>query len=128
MLSYIIAITIIVLVFAYFKSLSPALRKEQASVIRDTATIGIVATAKFSKEAMSATYKTGTLVAKTIEAEHAETSHKARQGLDTFITNNGGSVEKAGEALGSQAANAVYLSDANTALDKALADLKAKGF
>ena len=128
MLSYIIAITIIVLVFAYFKNLSKEQRAAQASVLRDTASITAVATATFAKDAITATYKAGQLAAKTVEAEHSDVIHNARTSVDTLIADNGGTIKQAGHTLGKKASSAVYLTDANEALNKALKDLEAKGF
>lgn len=127
-LSIIIIIIVLVAIIAYFKQLSKENRALQASVIRDTSALGIVATATFAKDVLIATVNVGKLAAKTVEAEHQDTIKAARVGVDTIIKDNGGTVKQAGVTLGKKASSAVYLSDANEALDKALADLKAKGY
>lgn len=127
-LSFIILVLVIVAIIAYFKQLSKENRALQASVIRDTSALGIVATATFAKDVLVATVNVGRLAAKTVEAEHTDTIKAARAGVDTIIKDNGGTVKQAGVTLGKKASSAVYLSDANEALDKALADLKAKGY
>lgn len=125
-LSIIITILILVAIIAYFKSLSQDQRAAQASVIRDVSVIGIVAAAKVSKDAVTATYKSGQYAAKVVETEHAEAIKSARQGVDEVIKSNGGTVKQAGLTLGKKASDAVYLTDANAALDKLYADLTAK--
>lgn len=127
-LSIIILVLVIVAIIAYFKQLSKENRALQASVIRDTSALGVVATATFAKDVLVATVNVGKLAAKTVEAEHTDTIKAARAGVDTIIKDNGGTVKQAGVTLGKKASSAVYLSDANEALDKALADLKAKGY
>lgn len=126
--SIIITVLILVAIIAYFKQLSKENRDLQASVIRDTSAIGIVATATFAKDILTATVKAGQLAAKTVEAEHSESIKSARTSVDQVIKSNGGTVKQAGVTLGRKASHATYLSDANEALDKALADLKAKGY
>ena len=127
-LSIIITVLVLVAIIAYFKQLSKKNRALQASVIRDTSAISVVATATFAKDIISATVKAGQLAAKTVEAEHAESIKAARQSVDTIIKDNGGTIKQAGVTLGKKASHATYISDANEALDKALADLTAKGF
>ena len=127
-LSIIIIVLVLVAVIAYFKQLSPEQRKKQAGVIRDVSTMAVVATGTFAVEAGRASVKAGQLAAKTVEAEHAEAINSARESVDKVIANNGGTVRRAGITLGSKAADAVYLTDANIAMSKALKDLEAKGF
>ena len=127
-LSIIIIVLVLVAVIAYFKQLSPDQRKKQAALIRDVSTMAVVATGTFAVEAGRASVKAGQLAAKTVEAEHAEAIESARQSVDKVIANNGGTVRRAGITLGSKAADAVYLTDANIAMTKALKDLEAKGF
>ena len=127
-LSIIIIVLVLVAVIAYFKQLSPDQRKKQAALIRDVSTMAVVATGTFAVEAGRASVKAGQLAAKTVEAEHAEAINAARESVDKVIANNGGTVRRAGISLGSKAADAVYLTDANIAMTKALKDLEAKGF
>lgn len=127
-LTIIILILILVAIIAYFKQLSKENRALQASVLRDTSALGVVATATFAKDILTATVKAGQLAAKTVEAEHQDAIKSARQSVDQVIKDNGGTVKQAGVTLGRKASHATYLSDANEALDKALADLKAKGY
>ena len=127
-LSIIIIVLVLVAVIAYFKQLSPDQRRKQAGVIRDVSTMAVVATGTFAVEAGRASVKAGQLAAKTVEAEHAEAINSARESVDKVIANNGGTVRRAGITLGSKAADAVYLTDANIAMTKALKDLEAKGF
>lgn len=127
-LSIIIIVLVLVAVIAYFKQLSPEQRRKQATLVRDVSTMAVVATGTFAVEAGRASVKAGQLAAKTVEAEHAEAIESARQSVDKVIANNGGTVRRAGITLGSKAADAVYLTDANIAMSKALKDLEAKGF
>ena len=127
-LSIIIIVLVLVAVIAYFKQLSPDQRNKQAALIRDVSTMAVVATGTFAVEAGRASVKAGQLAAKTVEAEHAEAIESARESVDKVIANNGGTVRRAGITLGSKAADAVYLTDANIAMTKALKDLEAKGF
>lgn len=127
-LSFIIIVLVLVVVIAYFKQLSPDQRKKQAALVRDVSTMAVVATGTFAVEAGRASVKAGQLAAKTVEAEHAEAINAARESVDKVIANNGGTVRRAGISLGSKAADAVYLTDANIAMTKALKDLEAKGF
>ena len=124
----IITVLFLVAIIAYFKQLDPKQRAKQAGIIRDVSAISVVATAAFAKDLGTAAIKSGQLAAKTVEAEHAESIDKARQSVDTVIANNGGTVKQAGLTLGHKASSAVYLTDANVALSKALKDLEAKGF
>ena len=127
-LSIFIIVLVLVAVIAYFKQLSPDQRKKQAALVRDVSTMAVVATGTFAVEAGRASVKAGQLAAKTVEAEHAEAINAARESVDKVIANNGGTVRRAGISLGSKAADAVYLTDANIAMTKALKDLEAKGF
>ena len=127
-LSIIITVLVLVAVIAYFKQLSPDQRRKQAALVRDVSTMAVVATGTFAVEAGRASVKAGQLAAKTVEAEHAEAINAARESVDKVIANNGGTVRRAGITLGSKAADAVYLTDANIAMTKALKDLEAKGF
>ena len=127
-LSIIIIVLVLVAVIAYFKQLSPDQRKKQAALVRDVSTMAVVATGTFAVEAGRASVKAGQLAAKTVEAEHAAAIDSARESVDKVIANNGGTVRRAGISLGSKAADAVYLTDANIAMSKALKDLEAKGF
>ena len=127
-LSIIILVLILILIIAYFKQLSPDQMAKQASVIRDVASISVVATAVVAKDIVTATVKSGQLAAKTVEAEHAGAIQKARDSVDATIKANGGTVKQAGATLGKKASSAVYLTDANLALEKAIKDLEAKGF
>ena len=127
-LSIIIIVLVLVAVTAYFKQLSPDQRRKQAALVRDVSTMAVVATGTFAVEAGRASVKAGQLAAKTVEAEHAEAVNAARESVDKVIANNGGTVRRAGITLGSKAADAVYLTDANIAMTKALKDLEAKGF
>lgn len=127
-LSIIIIVLVLVAVIAYFKQLSPDQRRKQVALVRDVSTMAVVATGTFAVEAGRASVKAGQLAAKTVEAEHAEAINAARESVDKVIANNGGTVRRAGITLGSKAADAVYLTDANIAMTKALKDLEAKGF
>ena len=127
-LSIIIIVLVLVAVIAYFKQHSPDQRKKQAALVRDVSTMAVVATGTFAVEAGRESVKAGQLAAKTVEAEHAEAINAARESVDKVIANNGGTVRRAGITLGSKAADAVYLTDANIAMTKALKDLEAKGF
>ena len=127
-LSIIIIVLVLVAVIAYFKQLSPDQRRKQAALVRDVSTMAVVATGTFAVEAGRASVKAGQLAAKTVEAEHVEAINSARESVDKVIANNGGTVRRAGITLGSKAADAVYLTDANIAMTKALKDLEAKGF
>ena len=127
-LSIIIIVLVLVAVIAYFKQLSPDQRRKQAALVRDVSTMAVVATGTFAVEAGRASVKAGQLAAKTVEAEHAEAINSARESVDKVIANNGGTVRRAGITLGREAADAVYLTDANIAMTKALKDLEAKGF
>ena len=127
-LSIIILVLILILIIAYFKQLSPDQMAKQASVIRDVASISVVATAVVAKDIVTATVKSGQLAAKTVEAEHAGAIQKARDSVDATIKANGGTVKQAGATLGKKASSAVYLTNANLALEKAIKDLEAKGF
>ena len=127
-LSIIIIVLVLVAVIAYFKQFSPDQRRKQAALVRDVSTMAVVATGTFAVEAGRASVKAGQLAAKTVEAEHAEAINSARESVDKVIANNGGTVRRAGITLGSKAADAVYLTDANIAMTKALKDLEAKGF
>ena len=127
-LSIIIIVLVLVAVIAYFNQLSPDQRRKQAALVRDVSTMAVVATGTFAVEAGRASVKAGQLAAKTVEAEHAEAINSARESVDKVIANNGGTVRRAGITLGSKAADAVYLTDANIAMTKALKDLEAKGF
>lgn len=123
-LSFIIIVLVLVAVIAYFKQLSPDQRRKQATLVRDVSTMAVVATGTFAVEAGRASVKAGQLAAKTVEAEHAEAINSARGAVDDVIKNNGGTVRRAGITLGSKAADAVYLTDANIAMSKALKDLE----
>ena len=125
-LSIIVLVLVLVAVIAYFKQWSPDQRKKQAALVRDVSTMAIVATGTFAVEAGRASVKAGQLAAKTVEAEHAEAINAARESVDKVIVNNGGTVRRAGITLGSKAADAVYLTDANIAMAKALKDLDAR--
>ena len=127
-LSIIIIVLVLVAVIAYFKQLSPDQRAKQASVLRDVTTMSVVATAVVAKDVVTATVKSGQLAAKTVEAEHAGAIQKARDSVDATIKANGGTVKQAGATLGKKASSAMYLTDANAALEKAIKDLEAKGF
>ena len=127
-LSIIVIVLVLVAVIAYFKQLSPDQREKQAALVRDVSTMAVVATGTFAVEAGRASVKAGQLAAKTVEAEHAEAINSARESVNKVIANNGGTVRRAGITLGSKAADAVYLTDANIAMTKALKDLEAKGF
>ena len=127
-ISIILAVLALITVVAYFKQLSPTQRAKQASVLRDVSAMSVVATATFAKDLSTAAISTGRLAAKTVEAEHAEAIDKARTSVDSVIQANGGTIKQAGLNLGHKASSAVYLTDANIALAKAIKDLEAKGF
>lgn len=127
-ISIILAVLALITVVAYFKQLSPVQRAKQASVLRDVSAISVVATATFAEGLSKAAISTGRLAAKTVEAEHAEAIDKARASVDSVIKDNGGTIKQAGVTLGKKASSAVYLTDANVALAKAIKDLEAKGF
>lgn len=127
-ISIILAVLALITVVAYFKQLSPTQRAKQASVLRDVSAISVVATATFAEGLSTAAISTGRLAAKTVEAEHAEAIDKARASVDSVIKANGGNIKQAGLNLGHKALSAVYLTDANVALAKAIKDLEAKGF
>ena len=125
-LSIIVLVLVLVAVIAYFKQLSPEQRRKQASLVRDVSTMTVLAAGTFAVEAGRASVKAGQLAAKTVEAEHTEAINSARESVDKVIANNGGTVRRAGITLGSKAADAVYLTDANIAMAKALKDLDAR--
>ena len=127
-LSIIITTLILVAIIAYFKQLSKENRALQASVIRDVTAMSVVAAASFGEDVITATYKSGQLAAKTVESKHQDAIKAARSSVDEVIRDNGGTVKQAGITLYKKAASAVYLTDANEALDRALEDLKAKGY
>ena len=127
-ISIILAVLALITVVAYFKQLSPTQRAKQASVLRDVSAMSVVVIAIFAKDLSTAAISTGRLAAKTVEAEHAEAIDKARTSVDSVIKANGGTIKQAGLNLGHKASSAVYLTDANVALAKAIKDLEAKGF
>ena len=127
-LSIIISVLTLILIIVYFKQLSPGQRAKQASVIRDVVSMSVVAIVVVAKNVVTAVVKSGKLAAKTVEAEHTGAIQKARDSVDSVIKNNGGTVKQAGTTLGKKASSAIYLSDANAALEKAIKDLEAKGF
>jgi len=127
----IILVLVLVAFIGYFRSLSSEQKKAQATIIRDTATIGTVATFKFSKDAIKATYSSGTAVGKMVQVEHASAITDSREGLDSYISKNGGSAANAGRRLGTAASSAVYLDEAidklhkvNKEYDEKLKDIK----
>ena len=125
----IIAIVLVLIaVISYFKQLDPKQRALQAGIVRDVTAISVVATSAFAKELGEVAIKSGRLAAKTVESEHADTIKEARQFVDNLIVNNGGTIKQTGVTLCKKTADAVYLTDANQALSKALKDLEAKGF
>lgn len=112
----------------YLKNIRKDLREKQISVARDVTAMGVVATFTVVKDLVKATVSTAKVAAKTVEKEHQDVINNARTSVDQVIKSNGGTVKQAGVTLGKKASDAVYLSDANKALDDALAKLKADGF
>lgn len=100
----------------------------QVSTARDTATIGIVATATFAKDIIIATANAGRVAAKVVEKEHTEVIKSARVGVDNIIKDNGGTVKQAGVIIGKKVSSATYLKEANESLDTMLKDLKSEGY
>lgn len=100
----------------------------QVSTARDTATIGIVATATFAKDIIVATANAGRVAAKVVEKEHTEVIKSARVGVDNIIKDNGGTVKQAGLTIGRKVSSATYLKEANESLDTMLKDLKSEGY
>lgn len=118
----------LIFVVVYLKNTKKELRDMQVSTARDTATIGIVATATFAKDIIVATANAGRVAAKVVEKEHTEVIKSARVGVDNIIKDNGGTVKQAGVIIGKKVSSATYLKEANESLDTMLKDLKAEGY
>ena len=118
----------LIFVVVYLKNTKKELRDMQVSTARDTATIGIVATATFAKDIIVATANAGRVAAKVVEKEHTEVIKSARVGVDNIIKDNGGTVKQAGVIIGKKVSSATYLTDANESLDTMLKDLKSEGY
>lgn len=118
----------LIFVVVYLKNTKKELRDMQVSTARDTATIGIVATATFAKDIIIATANAGRVAAKVVEKEHTEVIKSARVGVDNIIKDNGGTVKQAGLTIGRKVSSATYLKEANESLDTMLKDLKAEGY
>ena len=122
MLSYIIIGLVLVAVVGYFKSLTQEQKKEQISIIRDSATIGIVAGAKVVKETVKATYASGTSASLYVQTHHDEAIRGSRQSINTFIGENGGTARQAGHTAGANIVKVIGLEE----LNKDLVELQAK--
>lgn len=118
----------LIFVVVYLKNTKKELRDMQVSTARDTATIGIVATATFAKDIIIATANAGRVAAKVVEKEHTEVIKSARVGVDNIIKDNGGTVKQAGLTIGRKVSSATYLKEANESLDTMLKDLKSEGY
>ena len=118
----------LIFVVVYLKNTKKELRDMQVSTARDTATIGIVATATFAKDIIVATANAGRVAAKVVEKEHTEVIKSARVGVDNIIKDNGGTVKQAGLTIGRKVSSATYLKEANESLDTMLKDLKSDGY
>ena len=118
----------LIFVVVYLKNTKKELRDMQVSTARDTATIGIVATATFAKDIIIATANAGRVAAKVVEKEHTEVIKSARVGVDNIIKDNGGTVKQAGVTIGRKVSSATYLKEANESLDTMLKDLKSEGY
>lgn len=118
----------LIFVVVYLKNTKKELRDMQVSTARDTATIGIVATATFAKDIIVATANAGRVAAKVVEKEHTEVIKSARVGVDNIIKDNGGTVKQAGLTIGRKVSSATYLKEANESLDTMLKDLKSEGY
>ena len=118
----------LIFVVVYLKNTKKELRDMQVSTARDTATIGIVATATFAKDIIVATANAGRVAAKVVEKEHTEVIKSARVGVDNIIKDNGGTVKQAGVIIGKKVSSATYLTDANDSLSTMLKDLKSEGY
>ena len=118
----------LIFVVVYLKNTKKELRDMQVSTARDTATIGIVATATFAKDIIVATANAGRVAAKVVEKEHTEVIKSARVGVDNIIKDNGGTVKQAGVIIGKKVSSATYLKEANESLDTMLKDLKSEGY
>lgn len=118
----------LIFVVVYLKNTKKELRDMQVSTARDTATIGIVATATFAKDIIIATANAGRVAAKVVEKEHTEVIKSARVGVDNIIKDNGGTVKQAGLTIGRKVSSATYLTDANESLSTMLKDLKSEGY
>ena len=118
----------LIFVVVYLKNTKKELRDMQVSTARDTATIGIVATATFAKDIIIATANAGRVAAKVVEKEHTEVIKSARVGVDNIIKDNGGTVKQAGVIIGKKVSSATYLTDANESLSTMLKDLKSEGY
>ena len=118
----------LIFVVVYLKNTKKELRDMQVSTARDTATIGIVATATFAKDIIVATANAGRVAAKVVEKEHTEVIKSARVGVDNIIKDNGGTVKQAGVIIGKKVSSATYLTDANESLNTMLKDLKSEGY
>ena len=118
----------LIFVVVYLKNTKKELRDMQVSTARDTATIGIVATATFAKDIIVATANAGRVAAKVVEKEHTEVIKSARVGVDNIIKDNGGTVKQAGVIIGKKVSSATYLTDANESLSTMLKDLKSEGY
>ena len=118
----------LIFVVVYLKNTKKELRDMQVSTARDTATIGIVATATFAKDIIIATANAGRVAAKVVEKEHTEVIKSARVGVDNIIKDNGGTVKQAGVIIGKKVSSATYLTDANESLNTMLKDLKSEGY
>ena len=124
----IVVILGLIFVVVYLKNTKKELRDMQVSTARDTATIGIVATATFAKDIIIATANAGRVAAKVVEKEHTEVIKSARVGVDNIIKDNGGTVKQAGLTIGRKVSSATYLTDANESLSTMLKDLKSEGY
>ena len=118
----------LIFVVVYLKNTKKELRDMQVSTARDTATIGIVATATFAKDIIIATANAGRVAAKVVEKEHTEVIKSARVGVDNIIKDNGDTVKQAGVIIGKKVSSATYLKEANESLDTMLKDLKSEGY
>ena len=118
----------LIFVVVYLKNTKKELRDMQVSTARDTATIGIVATATFAKDIIVATANAGRVAAKVVEKEHTEVIKSARVGVDNIIKDNGDTVKQAGVIIGKKVSSATYLKEANESLDTMLKDLKSEGY
>lgn len=125
MLSYIIIGLVLVAAVGYFKSLTAEQKKEQMSIIRDSGTIGVVAGAKLVKEAIKATYGTGTAASLYVQTHHDGAIKDSRQSIDTFITANGGTARQAGHTAGANIVRAIGLEELNNDIIKLQAEQRA---
>lgn len=120
MLSYIIILLVLVAVIGYFRGLNKEDRATQAALLRDSVTVVGAATAKIGKESIKAAYNSGRVVSGYVEEQHSAAIDAAKASMEEAKAKHSGSAVRLGVSLGNDACEAIYLNEANTALDKEL--------